>query len=107
MALEYIYAALLLHSARRELSEENIRKVIESAGIQVDGAKIKSLVATLSSVDIDQVVQSAMATTAIATPSVAPPTPTVEEKAPAEEKTKEEKKEEAEEAFEGLGTLFE
>jgi len=107
--LEYIYAALFLHSAGKEVSEENLRKVIESAGIPVDGAKIKSLVAALSSVDIEQVIQSAMATAAVAAPSAAPPAPAGEEEAPAEEegkKEEEKEEEEAEEAFEGLGSLF-
>ncbi|MCI4438059.1 MAG: 50S ribosomal protein P1, partial [Ignisphaera sp.] len=34
--MEYIYAALLLHSAKKDITEDNIRKIIEAAGIAVD-----------------------------------------------------------------------
>ena len=57
---EYAYAALLLHSAKREINEENVRKVLEAAGIQPDEAKIKALVASLEGVNIDEILQQAV-----------------------------------------------
>ncbi len=88
--MEYVYSALLLHAAKQPITEENIKKILEAAGIQVDEAKVKALVSSLEGVNIDEVIQQA----AVA--------PKVEEK-------KEEKKEEgkkAEEAVAGLSALF-
>jgi len=91
--MEYVYATLLLHKLGKQVTEENLRKVIEATGTKADEAQIKSLIASLNGVDIDK----AMAETAMMT--AAPATQPVK----AEEK-KEEKK--AEEAAEGLSALF-
>ena len=98
--MEYIYSAMLLHSAGKEINEENIKNVLKAAGVEVDEARVKALVAALEKVDIDEAIKKA---------SVLPAAPAVEA-APAEEK-KEEKKEEEEEkkeeeAAEGLSSLF-
>ena len=50
--MEYIYAALLLHKAGKEINETHIKSVVAAAGISVDESKIKSLVASLKGVDI-------------------------------------------------------
>ncbi len=91
--MEYVYATLLLHKLGKQVTEENLKKVIEATGTQADEAQIKSLIASLNGVDIDK----AMAEAAMmaAAPAAAP--------VKAEEK-KEEKK--AEEAAEGLSALF-
>ena len=93
--MEYVYSALLLHSAKQPITEENIKKVLEAAGITPDEAKIKALVASLEGVNIDEALQQA--TVAVAAPAK-------------EEEKKEEKKEEggkkAEEAAAGLSALF-
>jgi len=98
--MELIYAALLLHSAKQPINEENVKKVLAASGATVDDAKIKALVATLEGVNIDEAISKA------AMP-VAAPTAAPEKK---EEKKKEEKEEEkekkAEEAAAGLGALF-
>ncbi len=99
--MNYVYAALLLHSAEKEINEENIKKVIEATGEQPDEAKVKALVSALEGVDIKSVIEKAAMPVAAAAPVA---------EAKAEEK-KEEKKEEdtekkAEEAAEGLGALF-
>lgn len=91
--MEYIYAALLLHRAGKEISEENLKKIIESAGATADEAKIKTLIASLKGVDIGKELETAAAT------------------APAEAAKGGEKKEEKEEAkpeeaAEGLSALF-
>jgi large subunit ribosomal protein L12 len=100
--MEYIYSALLLHSAKKEISEENITNIIRAAGLEPDPARIKALTSSLSGINIDE----AIATAAVSAAPAAPAQPQQEKK---EEKKKEEKKEEAvseEEAAAGLGALF-
>jgi len=101
--MEYVYAAMLLHKAGKPINEENLTQVLTAAGINVDAARIKSLVATLAEVNIDEAIKTAP--TLMAAPVVA--TTETKEGKPKEEK-KEEKKEEAREeaALEGLGALF-
>jgi len=92
---EYAYCALLLHAAKKEINEENVTKVLEAAGIQVDQAKVKALVESLKNVNIDEVLKEAAIVSA---------TPAAEEKK--EEKKKEEKEKGLEEATAGLEALF-
>ena len=103
--MEYIYAALLLHRAGKPVDEENVKKVLSAAGVNPDEARVKSLVAALSEVNIDEVLKSATAMPAVAAPAPAPEAEKKPEKK--EEKKKEEKKEEEkEEALAGLSALF-
>lgn len=96
--MEYIYAALLLHKLGKEVSEENVKKVVAATGAEADDAKIKSLIASLKDVDIESELANASSV------SVAP---TSGASAPAEEKKEEKPKEEKKEAAaEGLGALF-
>ena len=98
--MQYIYAALLLHKAGKEITEDNLKKVIEAAGTHADESRIKTVVASLKGVDIEKALSEAvmMPVTAGASPGGAPGgTP-----AKAEEK----KEEKAEEAAEGLAALF-
>ena len=101
--MEYIYAAMILHSAEKDINEENVKSIIEAAGIEADDARIKALIAALEDVDIDE----AMETTAMAAaaPAAAPAAAAAEE---VEEEEEEEEEEEAseEEAAAGLGALF-
>ncbi len=103
--MEYVYAALLLYSAGKEVNEDGIKKVVEAAGIEPDGVRIKALAAALEGVDIKSVLSQAasLPVSVAATPAAAAPAaaPTAE----AEEK-KEEKKEEEEAGIEGLSALF-
>ncbi len=92
---EYAYCALLLHAANKEINEENVTKVLEAAGIQVDQAKVKALVESLKNVNIDEVLKEAAIVSA---------TPATEEKK--EEKKEEEKEKGLEEATAGLEALF-
>ncbi len=92
---------MLLHSAGKEINEENLKKVVEATGEKADDAKIKALVASLEGVDIEKAISEA-AVTAVAAPTAAPAGK--EEKK--EEKSKEEKKEEEAAASAGLGALF-
>ncbi len=94
-----VYAALLVHSAGKEVNEENIKKVLQAIGAQVDENKIKALVTSLEGVNIDEVIQQAALMPAAAA------APAAEEKKE-EEKKEEEEKKKAEEAVAGLGALF-
>ena len=102
--MEYVYAAMLLHKAGKSIDEENVTKVLQSADIKADPARVKALVAALSEVDIEEAIKSAPTFMAAAAPAAPaePTAPAAEEKA--EEEEKEEKAEE--EALEGLGALF-
>jgi large subunit ribosomal protein L12 len=112
--MEYIYSALLLHSAGKEITEDNIKKVLTAAGVKSDEARIKALTASLEGVDINEAIS-----TAVAMPAAAPSAPAAGGAAPAgepakkeekkeekKEKKKEEKKVSEEEAAAGLGALF-
>ncbi len=101
--MEYVYAALLLHSSGKDLNEANLTKILKAPGIKVDEARVKALVATLEDVDIDEAIKQA-AVTAVA-PVAAPAAP-AEAAKEEEEETEEDKEETEEEALAGLGALF-
>ncbi len=97
--MEYVHAAMILHNAKKPITEEAITKILQAAGIQVDEARVKALVAALSNVNIDEVLKSVSAV------SLTAPSPAAEEakEEAAEEEAKEEREEEA---VEGLSALF-
>jgi large subunit ribosomal protein L12 len=97
--MEYVYSAMLLHSAGQPVNEENVKKVLTAAGVKTDAARVKALVASLEGVNIDEAIKSATAIP-VAAPAAAP--------AEKKEKKKEEKKEEVsqDEAAAGLSALF-
>ena len=99
--MEYVYAAMLLHSAEKDISEEAVNSVLTAAGVEVDGGRVKALVASLSSVDIDEAMSTAVAAASPAAASGG----AAAEAAPAEAAEEEEAEEEAG-GFEGLGSLF-
>jgi len=100
--MEYVYGAMLLHSAGQPINEDNVKKVLTAAGVKVDAARVKALVASLEGVNIDEAIKSALAM------QVAAPAPAAAPAAEKKEKKKEEKKEEVteEEAAAGLSALF-
>ncbi len=105
--MEYIYSALVLHSAGKEITEDGVVSILKAAGIEPDTARVKALIAALDGVDIDE----AMKTAAFAAPVAAAPAGAAPAEGGAEkkeEKKKEEKEEEVseEEAAAGLGALF-
>lgn len=103
--MEYVYAALLLNSAETDVSEDNVKKVIEAAGADADEAKIKALVASLDGVDIKEAIEKQAAAPVQAAPSAA--SSEGEQKEEKEEEPEEEEEEVSEEeAAEGLGSLF-
>ncbi len=103
--MEYVYAALLLHASGKEINEENLKKVLEAAGVSADEARIKALVAALEGVNIDEVIEKAAMPVA-APVAVAAPQPVEEKVEEAEEEEEEEEEEREEEALAGLGALF-
>jgi len=107
MGMEYIYAAMLLHKAGKEINEESVAQVLKAAGVEADQTRVKALVAALSEVDIEEAIKSAP--TLMAAPAAAPAAPAApaeEEAKKKEEKKEEEEKEKEEAALEGLGALF-
>ncbi|MBX5327239.1 MAG: 50S ribosomal protein P1 [Candidatus Bathyarchaeia archaeon] len=103
--MEYVYAAMLLHKAGKPVNEENLNNVLNAAGINPDAARVKSLVAALAEVNIEEAIKTAPAFAAPAAPAAsAPAAPAKEEKK--EEKKKEDEKQKEEAALEGLGALF-
>ena len=101
--MEYVYAALMLHKLKKEITEENVTSIVKSSGAEVNEAKVKSLVASLADVNIEDAIKAAPVAAAAA-PAAAP--------AEGGEGKKEEKKDEAatgkteEKAMEGLSSLF-
>ncbi len=99
--MEYIYAALLLHKAGQKVTEEAVKKVLTAAGVKVDEARVRALVAALEGVDIDKAIESAaMPVVAAAAPVSAPAAGGHKAEAKKEEKKAEE------ESAAGLGALF-
>ena len=104
--MEYVYAAMLLHSAEKDIDDKAISSVLKAAGVEADGGRVKALVASLGSVDIDEAMATAVAApVASAAPSASSGGAGAESAAPAEEEAAEEPEEEAG-GFEGLGSLF-
>ena len=100
--MEYVYAALLLHKLDKEVNEANLSSVVKASGAQVNDAQVKSLVAALADVNIDDAVKAApvAVAAAAAAPEAPASTEAKKEKAPKDEG----KTEEA--AMEGLSSLF-
>ena len=102
--MEYVYAALMLHKLKKEITEENVTSIVKSSGAEVNEAKVKSLVASLADVNIEDAIKAAPVAAAAAPATAAP--------AEGGEGKKEEKKDEAakaeagEKAMEGLSSLF-
>lgn len=55
--MKYIYAAMTLHSADKQINEENLTKVLEATESDVNEHRIKSLVNSLEEVDIEEATQ--------------------------------------------------
>ena len=99
--MELVYAALLLHSLGKDISEAGVKKVVEAAGSKADAAQIKALVANLKGVNIEEAIKGASVVQAAA-PAAEPKGEKKAEEAKEEEKSEEK----AEEAAAGLGALF-
>jgi len=96
---EYIHAALVLHAAKKEITEEGLEKVMKAAGVEPDMQRIRMLVSALSQIDVDQAISSQLIAASAASASTQP--------AASGEKPKEEAKPKEKEEMAGLGALFE
>ena len=102
--MEYVYAALMLHKLKKDITEENLTSVVKASGGEVNEAKVKSLVASLADVNIEEAIKAAPVAVAAA-PATAPAEG-------GEGKKVDKKKDEAtsakseEQAMEGLSSLF-
>lgn len=101
--MEYVYAALMLHKLKKEITEENVTSIVKASGAEVNDAKVKSLVASLADVDIEDAIKAAPVAAVAAAPA-----PAAEggegKKAEKKDEAADGKKEEA--AMEGLSSLF-
>jgi len=100
--MEYVYAAMLLHSAKKSIDEKSVASVLEAAGIKPDSARVKALIASLKEVNIDEAIKSASIMPSVSAPAQA----AQEAKAEKKEVKKEEEAKTEEEAAAGLGALF-
>ena len=103
--MEYVYAAMLLHKAGKEINEKSMSELLTAAGVKADSVRVKALVASLAEVDIDEAIKTAPAMMAAAPAPVAA-APAKEEKPAEKEKDEEEESKKEEAAIEGLGSLF-
>lgn len=97
--MEYVYAAMMLHSFGKEITEDSIKAVVSATGVQPDEAQVKAVVSALKGVDIDKVISEAQAAQIAKAPA-----PQQHQEQKKEEPKKEEPK--AEEAAAGLSSLF-
>lgn len=101
--MEYVYSAMVLHAAKKPVTEEGITAILKAAGVTADATRVKALTAALDGVDIDKAIATAVAAPVAAAPAAGPAEKKEEKK---EEKKKEEKGVSEEEAAAGLSALF-
>ncbi len=97
--MEYMYAAMLLHSAGKDISEDSVTNTLTAAGVSADSSRVKALCAALADVDIEEALKAP-----VFAAGAAPAAPAAVEEATVEEVKEEEPKEE--EDLQGLGALF-
>ena len=100
--MEYVYAALMLHKLKKDITEENITNIVKSSGAEVNDAQVKALVASLADVNIEEAIKAAPVAVAAAPAATEAPAKNDEDKK--EEKADSGKSEE--QAMEGLSSLF-
>ncbi|MDR3282843.1 MAG: 50S ribosomal protein P1 [Candidatus Methanoplasma sp.] len=100
--MEYIYSAMVLYSAGKEISEASVTAILKAAGVSADAAKVKALIASLEGVDIKTAIASAAVAPAApaAAAAAAPAAAAAAAPEPEEEKVSEE------DAAAGLSALF-
>ncbi len=101
--MEYIYSAMVLYSAGKDITEDAVKAVLTAAGVDADAAKIKALVASLEGVNI----ADAIANAAVAAPAAAAAAaPAAADAAPAAAEEPEVEQVSEEDAAAGLSALF-
>ena len=105
--MEYIYSAMVLYSAGKPITEEGVTAILKAAGVELDAAKVKALIASLEGVDIKAAIASAAVAAAPAPAAAAPaahaaaaPAAAAKPEVPEEEAVSEE------DAAAGLSALF-
>ncbi|MDR3205526.1 MAG: 50S ribosomal protein P1 [Candidatus Methanoplasma sp.] len=101
--MEYIYSAMVLYSAGKEIGEASVTAILKAAGVDADAAKVKALIASLEGVDIKEAIASAAvaaAPAAAVAPAAGAPAAAAAAPEPEEEKVSEE------DAAAGLSALF-
>ncbi len=101
--MEYIYSAMVLYSAGKDITEDAVKAILTAAGVDADAAKIKALVASLDGVDIKEAIASAAV---CAAPAAVAAAPAAVAAAPAPVEEPEEEAVSEEEAAAGLSALF-
>jgi large subunit ribosomal protein L12 len=96
--MEYIYAALLLDSAGKEVNEAGLESIVKAAGIAPNEAMAKAVVSSLKGVNIKEVVKNAQTVQVAAAPVAAA--------GKVEAKKEEVEKVSEEQAAGGLASLF-
>jgi len=103
--MEYVYAALMLHKLKKEITEENVTSIVKASGAELNEAKVKSLVASLADVNIEDAIKAAPVAVAAA-PAAAPASAEGGEGKNAEKKDEAAAGKSEEAAMEGLSSLF-
>ena len=103
--MEYVYAALLLHKLKQNITEDSVKSVVKAAGVAPDDVRVKALVAALSEVNIEEALKAAPIAVAAAPAAGGAAAPAAGGAAAAKADEKKDEKKEAE-ALEGLSSLF-
>src|SRR5688500_10276788 len=99
--MEYVYSALLLHSAKKEINEANVQDILKAAVVNDDAVRVTAMFVALEIADMSIAIKNATAAQVAmaAAPAGAAAAPKAEEKL-------EEKGVSEEEAAAGIGALF-
>jgi large subunit ribosomal protein L12 len=108
--MEYVYAALLLHKLKQNITEDSVKNVVKAAGVTPDEVRVKALVAALGEVNIEEALKAAPVAVAAAAPAAGGATAAsaggTGASTPGGEATPKEEEKKEEEALEGLSSLF-
>ena len=103
--MEYVYAALMLHNLKKDVTEENVANVVKASGAEVNEAQVKALVASLADVNIEEAIKAAPVAVAAA-PAAAAEAPAGGDAKKEEKKSEPPSEKQEEQAMEGLSSLF-
>jgi len=104
--MEYVYAALMLHKLKKDVNEENVASVVKASGVEVNQAQVKSLVAALADVNIEEAIKAAPVAVAAAPAEAASGDSGKGAGSSDKPKDKEKDGKSEEAAMEGLSSLF-
>ena len=45
--MEYVYATLLLHKLKQDITEDSVKNVVKAAGVTPDDVRVKALVSCI------------------------------------------------------------